>query len=239
MPTGLSQMWYIGIIIIIIIIIILLICVFYFFSLVVLCNWLWIINYYYCYYYYYYYCVAFVFILCLSLMQLPISTLCCVCNWPCSCWIGPLIIQNWIELNWIIYWRCDPMCVLASSMVLLLRLWTFRNSRFLQGGDVSPTQNPQPGGPGTTLCWTPTLWAVWHGWPYQELTLPPAQLSGSLLLFKMYIIHCPISLSVCNCLGVSHRVVCISYVIWTALCVIFHTSRASVPSLGLRFDACL
>jgi hypothetical protein len=39
---------------------------------------------------------------------------------------------------------------------------------------VSPTPNPQPGGPGTTLLLAPTLWPVWHGWLYQELTLPPA-----------------------------------------------------------------
>jgi hypothetical protein len=26
--------------------------------------------------------------LCLSIMQLPVSTLCCVCNWPCGCWLG-------------------------------------------------------------------------------------------------------------------------------------------------------
>jgi hypothetical protein len=25
-------------------------------------------------------------------------TLCCVCNWPCSCWLGTQIIKNWIEL---------------------------------------------------------------------------------------------------------------------------------------------
>jgi hypothetical protein len=25
----------------------------------------------------------------------------------------------------------------------------------------------------------PTLWPVWHRWPYQELTVPPAYLSGS------------------------------------------------------------
>jgi hypothetical protein len=27
-------------------------------------------------------------------------TLCCVCNWPCSCWLGTQIIKNWIE-------KCD------------------------------------------------------------------------------------------------------------------------------------
>jgi hypothetical protein len=43
-------------------------------------------------YYYYYYSVAFHFIL------LPICTLCCVCNWRCSCWLGTLIIKNWIEI---------------------------------------------------------------------------------------------------------------------------------------------
>jgi hypothetical protein len=46
----------------------------------------------------YYYSVAFVFILCLSWMELPISTLCCVCNWHCSYWLGTLIIKNLIEL---------------------------------------------------------------------------------------------------------------------------------------------
>jgi hypothetical protein len=25
-------------------------------------------------------------------------TLCCVCNWPCSCWLGAQIIKNWIQL---------------------------------------------------------------------------------------------------------------------------------------------
>jgi hypothetical protein len=51
-------------------------------------------HYYYYYYYYYYYFMAFVFILCLSLMELPISTLCCVCNWRCSCWLGTIMIKN-------------------------------------------------------------------------------------------------------------------------------------------------
>jgi hypothetical protein len=32
---------------------------------------------------------------------------CCLCNWPCGCWLGTLINYNWIELsrielNWII-----------------------------------------------------------------------------------------------------------------------------------------
>jgi hypothetical protein len=46
--------------------------------------------------------LSLVFIFCLSLMELPISTLCCVCNWRCSCWLGTLIINNWIIIIIII-----------------------------------------------------------------------------------------------------------------------------------------
>jgi hypothetical protein len=31
-----------------------------------------------------------------------VCMLCCSCNWPSGCWLGILINQNWIELNWII-----------------------------------------------------------------------------------------------------------------------------------------
>jgi hypothetical protein len=47
------------------------------------------------------------------------------------------------------YRRYEPVRVLASTM-LVLRL----DSRDIV---VSPTPNPQPGGPGTTLRLTPTL----------------------------------------------------------------------------------
>jgi hypothetical protein len=63
---------------------------------------------------------------------------------------------------------------LASSMVLPHRLWRFHNSRFFLGYVVSPMPKSQPGGPGTTFRLAPTLWPLWHGWPYQKLTLPPA-----------------------------------------------------------------
>jgi hypothetical protein len=46
-----------------------------------------------------------------------------------------------------------------------------RNSKFFRGGLVNPTPSPQSGGPGTTLHQVPTVRPVWHGRPYQELTL--------------------------------------------------------------------
>jgi hypothetical protein len=39
---------------------------------------------------------------------------------------------------------------------------------------VSHTPNPEPEGPGTTLRLASTVWPVWHGWHYQQLTLQPA-----------------------------------------------------------------
>jgi hypothetical protein len=34
------------------------------------------------------------FMLRLSIMQFPVSALCCVCNWLCSCWFGTEIVKN-------------------------------------------------------------------------------------------------------------------------------------------------
>jgi hypothetical protein len=51
----------------------------------------------------------------------------------------------------LLYWRYNP---------------SLRNSEL-----VIPTSTPQPVGPGATLSLVPTLWTLWHGWPYQELTL--------------------------------------------------------------------
>jgi hypothetical protein len=50
----------------------------------------------------------------------------------------------------------------------------FRNSHLFRGGVFSPTPNPKPGEPGPTLRLVPTLCPAWHGWVYQELTLPAA-----------------------------------------------------------------
>jgi hypothetical protein len=41
-------------------------------------------------------------------------------------------------------------------------------------GLLSPTAKPQSEGPLSTLRLAPTFRPVWNGWPYQELTLPPA-----------------------------------------------------------------
>jgi hypothetical protein len=67
-------------------------------------------------------------------------------------------------------------CLAGSSQLVpsSLVLWRFRKSKFLLVGIVSPTPNPQPGGPGTILRLVPTFWLVWRGWRYQELRLPPA-----------------------------------------------------------------
>ena len=43
---------------------------------------------------------------------------------------------------------------------------------FLCGRVVIPTPNPQPGGPGVTLCLVSTLRPFWHRWPYQEYKTP-------------------------------------------------------------------
>ena len=43
---------------------------------------------------------------------------------------------------------------------------------FLCGRVVIPTPNPQPGGPGVTLCLVSTLRPFWHRWPYQEYKIP-------------------------------------------------------------------
>jgi hypothetical protein len=45
------------------------------------------------------------------------------------------------------------LSVLASS----IGPWRFRNSKQFRGGIVSPTPNPQPGGPGTTFRLAPAL----------------------------------------------------------------------------------
>jgi hypothetical protein len=42
--------------------------------------------------------LSLMFMLCLSLMWLPVSTLCCVCNWPCICRLGTKIIKHLTEL---------------------------------------------------------------------------------------------------------------------------------------------
>jgi hypothetical protein len=41
-------------------------------------------------------------------------------------------------------WRCRPCRSLAASHFYV----RFRDNKFVQGGAVSPTPNPQPGGPG-------------------------------------------------------------------------------------------
>jgi hypothetical protein len=50
----------------------------------------------------------------ISLMKLPVSTLCCVCNWPCSCWLGTYVIKYWIELNY--YWSRDRSVLTVTSL---------------------------------------------------------------------------------------------------------------------------
>jgi hypothetical protein len=68
------------------------------------------------------------------------------------------------------YWRCNLVRVMVSSMASV----GFVTVDFPLDGVVSPTLNPQRLGPGSTLHLAPTLCPVWHRWPYQELTLPPA-----------------------------------------------------------------
>jgi hypothetical protein len=56
----------------------------------------------------------------------------------------------------------------------------FGTCKFFQAEIVNSTPNPNPGGRGTTRPLAPTVSPVWHWWRYQELMLPPAQLSVSL-----------------------------------------------------------
>jgi hypothetical protein len=53
----------------------------------------------------------------------------------------------------LLHWRYMPVWVLASSMTLLHRLWTFHNSRFGQGDVVSPTLNPNLEDQGLHFVW--------------------------------------------------------------------------------------
>jgi hypothetical protein len=93
-------------------------------------------------------------------------------------------VRLWVWTRWLFFFlftgaatlcRCWPPPWLFS-----IGLCRFRNSNFFQSGFVSPTSNPQPRGTGTALRLAPTLWRVWHGWPYQKLTLPPAYLYNSI-----------------------------------------------------------
>lgn len=67
------------------------------------------------------------------------------------------------------YWLYNPVWVLAPHGFV---------TDFCRA--ISPTPNPQHGGPGTTLRLAPTVLSVWHKGPYQELTLSPANLFESL-----------------------------------------------------------
>jgi hypothetical protein len=57
--------------------------------------------------------------LCLPLIYLPVSTLCCVCNWPGSSWHGTWIIKNWIIMK--CHW---------DNLFGRLNLLTLHNRRF-------------------------------------------------------------------------------------------------------------
>jgi hypothetical protein len=60
----------------------------------------------------------------------------------------PILLYIHIYLILILYWRYNPLWVLASSMVLLHKLWRFRNSKFFGVGSLAHAQ-PQHGGPET------------------------------------------------------------------------------------------
>jgi hypothetical protein len=49
-------------------------------------------------------CVSYILSCSLSIV-ICVCLLCCFCNWPSGCWLGTLINQNWIELNWIEFWQ--------------------------------------------------------------------------------------------------------------------------------------
>jgi hypothetical protein len=53
---------------------------------------------------YFFCCVCFILSCSLSIV-ICACMLCCFCNWPSGCWLGTLINQNWIKLNWIIKYR--------------------------------------------------------------------------------------------------------------------------------------
>jgi hypothetical protein len=102
---------------------------------------------------------------------------------------GPMARRVGISKVVIVCWRYITLQVSYKLLLFftgaktLCGSWRppwFRNSKFFWDGVVSPTPNPQPGVPGTTLRLAHTLWPLWHGWSYQELTLPSALLSGSL-----------------------------------------------------------
>jgi hypothetical protein len=87
-----------------------------------------------------------------------------------------MLMGSSLSIIIIIFFFCSGATILHWSWPLS---W-FRNIKFFRAGVVSPTPKPQPGGPVTALRLAPTLCPVWHGWLHQELTLPPAYLSGSL-----------------------------------------------------------
>jgi hypothetical protein len=65
---------------------------------------------------------------------------------------------------------------LFRGATVLVELWQphilyarFRDNKFLQGGVVSPTPNPQPGGPGYLSQCGISLETCPAWWPYQQL----------------------------------------------------------------------
>jgi hypothetical protein len=73
-----------------------------------------------------------------------------------------------IAMLFLLYWSYNPVC--ASRP-----LPRFRN-RFFHGGVIRHTANHHMEDQALQFVWP----LPGHGWLYQELTLPPAQLSGSL-----------------------------------------------------------
>ena len=73
-----------------------------------------------------------------------------------------------------------PLVWVASSMFLVYVTWTI-----LRGRVVSPPPNPQPWGPGITLCLVSTLRPVRRGWPYQEFKTPADKALGVIETRKL------------------------------------------------------
>jgi hypothetical protein len=79
---------------------------------------------YYYYYYYYYYCNTTIVIR---------KSLCCVCNWPCSRWLGTYVTKNWTELNYGSTVLCWALAAFSVS-------WSRTQSVGLLGWRISPSQ---------------------------------------------------------------------------------------------------
>jgi hypothetical protein len=81
------------------------------------------------------------------------------------------LILKYFHLAFFFFLRALQSCVGFGSSVCR---WSFRRSTIFRGGFVSPTPNFQSEGQKTTLPPAPILLVIWHGWRYQEHTLPPA-----------------------------------------------------------------